>query len=193
MTDQGCKDPCQSGAKAPGLAVSQLLFTIFSVALLTLTQPIESWSQKPKPSGRSRQKSQTGATSARPSDWLQWGGPGRDFVAPATELLSSWPAGGPRRLWSRKFGDGYSAIAVDGTRLYTAYQRDSQEVVIAIDARSGKTLWEYAYETVIGDGPSAMPQIIGDRLVTASTIGQIHSLDKKTGKVVWSRDLYKEF
>ena len=193
MTDQGCKDQCQSGAEAPGLAVSRLLLMILSVALLALTQPIEARCQKPKPSGRSRQKSQTGATSAQPGDWLQWGGPGRDFVAPATELLSSWPAGGPRKLWSRKFGDGYSAIAVEGARLYTAYQRDSQEVVTAIDARSGKTLWEYAYETVIGDGPSAMPQIIGDRLVMASTIGQIHSIDKRTGKVVWSRDLYKEF
>jgi outer membrane protein assembly factor BamB len=38
-----------------------------------------------------------------------------------------------------------------------------------------------------------MPQVIGDRLVTASAIGQINSLDKKTGKVVWSKDLYKEF
>jgi outer membrane protein assembly factor BamB len=38
-----------------------------------------------------------------------------------------------------------------------------------------------------------MPQVIGDRLVTASGIGQIHSLDKKTGTVVWSRDLYNEF
>jgi len=38
-----------------------------------------------------------------------------------------------------------------------------------------------------------MPQVVGDRLVTASGIGKIHSLDKKTGRPVWFRDLYVEF
>src|SRR5262245_66677259 len=38
-----------------------------------------------------------------------------------------------------------------------------------------------------------MPQVVGDRLVTASGVGQIHSLDKKTGRPVWSHDLYREF
>ena len=38
-----------------------------------------------------------------------------------------------------------------------------------------------------------MPQIVGDRIVTASGIGQIHSLDKKTGKPVWALDLYKQY
>jgi outer membrane protein assembly factor BamB len=38
-----------------------------------------------------------------------------------------------------------------------------------------------------------MPQVVGDRLVTASSTGKIHSLDKKTGKVVWSHNLYTEF
>jgi outer membrane protein assembly factor BamB len=38
-----------------------------------------------------------------------------------------------------------------------------------------------------------MPQVVGDRIVTASGTGKIHSLDKKTGRPVWSHDLYKEF
>src|SRR5262249_28836657 len=72
---------------------------------------------------------------------------------------------------------------------------------IALDARTGKTIWEYAYEApfqnsfneTVGPGPYAMPQVIGDRIVTASGIGKIHSLDKKTGRPVWSHDLYAEF
>jgi outer membrane protein assembly factor BamB len=38
-----------------------------------------------------------------------------------------------------------------------------------------------------------LPQVIGDRVVTASGIGQIHSLNKADGKLVWSLDLYKDF
>src|SRR5262245_58553413 len=201
MTNEGCKDQCRSVDRAAGLAASQLLLTILGVALLTLSQPIEAWCQKQRPADQSRQLSETGDSSTRSSDWLLWGGRGRDFVAPDTELLSSWPAGGPRKLWSRDLGDGYSGIAVEGTTLYTAYRRGSQDVVIALDARTGKTLWEFAYEAAfknayseaVGPGPYAMPQVVGDRLVTASGIGQIYSIDKKTGRPVWSHDLYNEF
>jgi outer membrane protein assembly factor BamB len=38
-----------------------------------------------------------------------------------------------------------------------------------------------------------MPQVIGDRLVVAGGTGLLHSLDKKTGKIVWTHDLYNEF
>src|SRR5262245_35589585 len=198
MTNEGCKHQCRSGAQAADLAASQLLLAILGVALLTLSQPIEAWSQKPRSNNQSRQKERTGARSAPSSDWLQWGGEGRDFIAPATELPSSWPEGGPRKLWSRDLGDGYSGIAVEWTTLYTAYRRGSQYVITALDARTGKTLWEYAYDAVfknanseaVGPGPYAMPQVVGDRLVTAGGIGQIHSLDKKTGRRVWSQDLY---
>jgi outer membrane protein assembly factor BamB len=177
------------------------LLIILGVALITLTQPVEAWCQKRSTPDRSRQKTQTTPTSDPSSDWPQWGGRGRDFIAPATALPSSWPAGGPRKLWSRDLGDGYSGIAVEGTTLYTAYRRGSQDVITAIDARTAKTLWEYAYEATfknayseaVGPGPYAMPQVVGDRLVTASGIGQIHSLDKKTGRPVWSHDLYNEF
>jgi outer membrane protein assembly factor BamB len=201
MTNERCKHQCRNDPQTAGLAVSQLLLTILGVALLALSQPIEVWCQKQRASDQSRQRSEKGATSARSSDWLQWGGRERDFVAPVIELPSSWPAGGPRKLWSRDLGDGYSGIAVEGTTLYTAYRRGSQDVITALDARTGKTLWEYAYEATfknayseaVGPGPYAMPQVVGDRLVTASGIGQIYSLDKKTGRPVWSHDLYKEF
>ena len=134
-------------------------------------------------------------------DWLLWGGPHHDFIAPSTGLAAAWPATGPRKLWSRALGDGYSAVAVEGATLYTAYRRGSQDVIVALDALTGKTIWEYAYEApfknsydeAVGPGPYVMPQVVGDRVVTASGIGKIHSLDKKTGRPVWSRDMYTEF
>jgi outer membrane protein assembly factor BamB len=136
-----------------------------------------------------------------PDDWPTWGGKNRDFIVNATGLADSWPAAGPKKLWTRPLGDGYSGIAVENGVLYTAYRRRLSEVVTAIDAASGKTIWEYDYITIftndfsekVGPCPYAMPQVIGDRLVTASATGKIHSFDKKTGKPVWSHDLWKEF
>jgi outer membrane protein assembly factor BamB len=133
--------------------------------------------------------------------WLTWGGPRRNFIVSASGLESSWPEGGPRRIWSRPLGDGYSAIAEENGILYTAYRRGSDDVVTALDAESGKTIWETAYAAPfqnagggeIANGPYAMPQVVGDRLVTASGVGKISSLDKQTGRIVWSHDVYTEY
>jgi len=107
-----------------------------------LAQPVNNYSRTQ--SSAKQQRADTGITSA--SDWLQWGGPRRDFIVPVTGLTASWPSEGPPKLWSRALGDGYSGIAVEGTTLYTVYRRGSQDVVTAIDANTGKTIWEYAYE-----------------------------------------------
>src|SRR5215831_4252140 len=77
-------------------------------------------------------------------NWLQWGGPRRDFIVNSSRIASSWPSDGPRKLWSRSLGEGYAGIAVEGTTLYTAYRRESQEIIVAINANTGKTIWEYA-------------------------------------------------
>jgi outer membrane protein assembly factor BamB len=138
-----------------------------------------------------------------------WAGPGRDFRSPATGLAESWPPEGPPVLWKRELGEGYSAIAVDGDTLYTMYHRiqpywlifsEQQEVVAALNARTGETLWEYPYTVTFrsaypetGPGPHVMPQIVGDRVFTAGVTGKIHALNKKTGELLWTRDLYEEF
>ena len=77
-----------------------------------------------------------GATKAKPvaEDWLVWGGKNRDFVANASGLADSWPAAGPKKLWSRALGDGYSAIAEENGVLYTAFRRESKDVVTALEA-----------------------------------------------------------
>jgi outer membrane protein assembly factor BamB len=161
---------------------------VLMLVTIALAQPIEALRQAPR-----------GAAAS--SDWLLWGGPRRDFVTAFTGLASTWPADGPRKLWTRPLGDGYSPIAVEGNVLYTAYHRGSEDVIVAIDTNTGKNLWEFVYESRfqawvpndVGPGPYAMPQVVGDRLVTASGAGKIHSIDKKTGRSVWSRDLYSEF
>src|SRR5258708_5008666 len=83
---------------------------------------------------------------AASAGWPQWGGPNRNFVVDSKGLASAWPAGGPKKLWSRALGEGHSSIAVDGGRLYTMYRplgmlaavrRSQEEVVAALDASTG--------------------------------------------------------
>ena len=143
-------------------------------------------------------------------DWKQWGGPNRNFKASTSGLASAWPSGGPRVLWSRELGDGYSSIVSEGKRLYTMYRekagpnaigKQDQEVVVALNAANGKTLWEYRYDAPPvpelnlenGPGPHATPLIVGKRIFTVGAMGHFHALAKKDGRVLWSHNLYKEF
>jgi len=138
---------------------------------------------------------------AQSSDWSQWGGPNRNFKSSTTGLATSWPASGPRKLWSRELGDGYSAIAVEGGKLYTMYRSGAQDVVVSLDAATGKTIWEYRYDAPFtkeyvleqGPGPRAMPLVIGNQVYAAGATGKFHCLDKQTGKVIWAHDLVNEF
>lgn len=142
-----------------------------------------------------------------PVAWLQWGGPDRNFSSRATGLANRWPKDGPPKLWERTLGDGYSAIVADGDAIYTMYSaRDKadaykgDDVVVALDAKTGKTIWEYKYPAPwpktfnmeFGPGPYSTPIIVGDNLFTIGCTAILNCIEKKTGKVVWTRDLHKD-
>jgi outer membrane protein assembly factor BamB len=143
----------------------------------------------------------TAAPASVGPEWSQWGGPNRDFTVDGKGLVASWPDTGPKKLWSRPLGEGYSSIAVSGGMLFTLYRRDNQEVVIALDAASGKTRWEFVYAAAFlsgmdmqnGPGPSSTPLVLNGRVYTVGVTGKFHCLDQKTGKLIWAHDLIKEF
>src|SRR5262245_27852898 len=98
--------------------------------------------------------------AAQSSSWPGWGGPRQNFTSDAKGLANTWPPEGPKRIWSRALGEGHSSIIGEGGetgRLYTMYRpstgvRNSwkpEEVVVALDAASGKTIWEYRYPTTL--------------------------------------------
>jgi outer membrane protein assembly factor BamB len=132
-----------------------------------------------------------GSASAQ---WPQWGGPNRDFLSPATGLAEEWPEGGPRKIWERDLGAGYSSIVSDGGRLFTLYRSGDDEVVVALDARTGATVWEHRYRSSPGnEAPNSTPTVAGDRLYTLGVSGVLCALEKSSGKLAWSHDLVKEY
>ncbi len=79
------------------------------------------------------------------ADWAQWGGPSRNFQL-NSGLPDAWPSDGPKRLWKRDLGPGFSSIVTDGKTLYTLFKRDKDTVIVALDAATGKTTWERALD-----------------------------------------------
>ncbi len=81
------------------------------------------------------------------------------------------------------------------------YRQGSDEVMIALDAASGATLWEHRDPVVLwpemersfGSGPNVTPLLIGDLVVGIGIAGQLRALEAATGKLVWQRDLPREF
>ncbi|MGA9770727.1 MAG: PQQ-binding-like beta-propeller repeat protein [Blastocatellia bacterium] len=142
----------------------------------------------------------SGSVHGQSSAWPQWGGPNRNFVVEAKGLAAVWPEGGPKRLWSRALGEGHSSIIADQGQLYSMYSKGSQEFVIALDAATGKTIWEKSYEAPTtglklehGNGPHSTPLIAGNLLFTVGVIGKLQAFEKQTGKVVWSHELWQEY
>lgn len=136
---------------------------------------------------------------AQATDWTQFGGPHRNFVTDVKGLAAAWPEAGPKQLWKRELGEGYSAVAAEGGRLYTMYQKGEQEVVIALDAASGKTVWEHAYHAPITNnmsrapGPRVTPLLLGNWIFTTGATGKLVCLNKRTGKPVWAHDLFNDY
>ena len=130
--------------------------------------------------------------------WPQYRGPARDDVSTETGLLKTWPAGGPRLVWTfREAGVGYSGPAVVGRRLYTIGGRGETEVLIALE--EGKEAWA----TPIGPlfqfptnkwsaGPSATPTVVDGLVYALGGRGDLLCADEATGKAVWTKNLPTE-
>jgi outer membrane protein assembly factor BamB len=131
-------------------------------------------------------------------NWPQWRGPNRDGISKETGLLKQWPAEGPTLVWKASgAGGGYSSFSVANGKLYTMGLRGDREFVVAFDVATGKEAWATshggAFRNDRGDGPRGTPTIDGDRVYALGGSGDLTVLDARTGKIVWSKNVLKEF
>jgi outer membrane protein assembly factor BamB len=133
------------------------------------------------------------------ADWPQFLGPTRNGVYAGPPLATTWPAGGPRKVWEKKIGQGFAGPVVAGDRLILFHRVGREEVVDALDARTGEARWHSAYPTTYRDdfgfdeGPRAVPVVAGNRVYTFGAEGQLQALDLMTGRRVWSVDTRMRF
>jgi outer membrane protein assembly factor BamB len=132
-------------------------------------------------------------------DWPQFLGPDRNGVYDGPPLLESWGASGPRVLWRKQVGQGFSGPVVVDNRLILFHRIDNREVVEALDARSGASEWQYGYPTAYRDdfgfdeGPRAVPVVVNGIVYTFGAESQLHAIDLASGKKIWSEDAMRRF
>ncbi len=121
-----------------------------------------------------------------------------DAHSPEIHLADRWPQEGPPVLWVKDLGQGYSAFVAQGNRVYTQAQSLQGQYVYCLDARTGKTLWEYRYDwpyelAGVYPGPRATPTLAKGRLLFAGPSGLVGCLNADTGQLIWSRYVIEEF
>ena len=149
-----------------------------------------------------------GVTSLAAADWPYWRGPTFDGTAQATGLPDDWdPAGGEDSnvLWQRDdIGGPCTPIAMNG-RLYMiqrsmpATAREGEKV-ICLDAASGKTLWENAYNVWLSDVPAervGWSSVVGDpetgNIYVLGACDIFQCMNGETGETLWSIPLHEQF
>jgi len=136
----------------------------------------------------------------RADDWPAWRGPNRDGLCQEKGLLKQWPSEGPKLLWKATgLGIGYGGPAIVGNVLYIMGGRDDKEWVMALDvSRGGREIWASSIGPVRNDGggypgPRSTPTIDGNRLYTLGIAGDLVCMDIRDGRILWHRDLVKDF
>jgi outer membrane protein assembly factor BamB len=133
------------------------------------------------------------------SDWPQLLGPTRNGVYRGPAVLETWPAGGPRVVWRKQVGEGFSGPVVSQGHLILFHRMNNREIVEALDPETGAPQWKYDYPTAYRDdfgfdeGPRAVPVIADGIVYTFGAEGQLNALDLATGKRIWGEDTMHRF
>jgi len=128
-------------------------------------------------------------------DWPQWRGPNRDGSLTTFSEPRSWPDQLTRK-WKIEVGTGYATPILVANRVYAFSRQEDNEVMRAIDADTGKIVWETKYPAPFkmnpatarhGPGPKSTPTYADGRLFTLGISGIVTAFDAATGKQLWQK------
>ncbi|PYR94337.1 MAG: hypothetical protein DMF84_05865 [Acidobacteria bacterium] len=135
-------------------------------------------------------------------DWPDARGPHRSGVSDEKGLIDTWELNGRNFLWRAPYG-GRSAPIVMGNRVIvqnpSGHGADLQERIMALDADTGKVIWEQKFSIYQSDVP---PHRVGWASPTADPeTGNIYGLTvgaevvalTNDGKLLWQRSVGEEF
>jgi len=132
-------------------------------------------------------------------DWPRFLGPEGNGISRETELLDTWPASGPPRVWKKEVGTGYSAPSIRDGRLVLHHRIGREEIVEAMDPLTGESEWTFRYPSQYIDpygynnGPRCTPILTERHCYGYGVEGKLFCLDIRTGKQIWMRDTAKDF
>jgi outer membrane protein assembly factor BamB len=135
------------------------------------------------------------ATHVLAQDWTQWRGPNRDGAVASFKDPGTWPEKLNQR-WKVDVGLGYATPLIAGERIYMFSRQGENEVMSAMDAVSGKVLWQTSYPATFtmqsaaarhGAGPKSTPVLSNGRLYSIGMVGTVTAFDAATGKQLWQK------
>lgn len=150
------------------------------------------------------------AASSTRANWPQYHGPTLDNKTNESLADVEWPSQGPRTAWKVPTPTGFSSFAVADGKACTLVRREIEgidhEVCLAVDAATGKTLWEAplgiarydgggdsgAPDNKGGDGPRSTPSLHEGRVYAIDANVVLWCLDGSSGDVLWKKDVLKE-
>jgi len=131
-------------------------------------------------------------------DWPRWRGPAGTGHVPAGVAVPATLPAEPKIIWTRKVGAGLASPVVSGKRLFHLDNYGGKELVGALDADSGKALWNVTLDKAFQDvqtapGPRCTPVVDRNRLYVQSCRGEFQCLNTADGKVIWRTNFVKDF
>lgn len=133
-------------------------------------------------------------------DWPQWRGVRRDGVWRESGIVEKFAGETLRTRWRVPVGPGYTAPTVANGRVYMMdfAKETARERVLCVDWKTGATQWEVAYPAAYDGftyeaGPRAAVTVQDGRAYALGAAGNLHCLEAASGKVVWSRDLRRDY
>ena len=135
------------------------------------------------------------------TDWPQWRGPNRDGNVTGAVIPAAWPKA-LKEQWKVNVGIGHASPVVSNGRIYVFARQGEDEVLLCLDASTGKEIWSSAqpisYEmnpaaVGHGKGPKSTPVVSNGTVCTLGISGVLSCHDAATGKMKWRREFSKQY
>ncbi|MGB0716312.1 MAG: PQQ-binding-like beta-propeller repeat protein [Phycisphaerae bacterium] len=141
------------------------------------------------------------ATSLQAADWTQWRGNGRDGVWRESGIVDKFAKPQLDIKWRAPIGGGYSGPTVANGKVYITdriLDPKQQERTHCFDQKTGKLLWQHTYACPYRDvgydaGPRAAVTVHDGLAYALGAMGNLHVYDADSGKIVWQKDLNKQY
>ncbi|HYJ88952.1 MAG TPA: PQQ-binding-like beta-propeller repeat protein [Pyrinomonadaceae bacterium] len=136
------------------------------------------------------------AAFAQSTEWSQWRGANRDGKVAVTSLPQTWPKT-LKEQWKVTVGVGHSSPVVADGKIYVFARQGDEEVLLCLDAVTGKQIWKSSYPVAYemnpaasghGKGPKATPVVSNGNVYTFGITGVLSGHNARTGELQWRRD-----
>lgn len=133
-------------------------------------------------------------------NWPQWRGPNRDGAITSFNEPATWPET-LKQQWKVEVGTGYATPLLVGDRIYQFSRQGESEVMQALEAATGKTIWKTEYPAPFmvfaaaakhGPGPKSTPTFSNGRIFSMGMTSIVTAYDAATGRQLWQKPAPKQ-